>query len=244
MGFWSGLWAFFTTASSWSGADGIGERLAVQAELCVVVLVVVALVGGAVGFGLGHLGRGGLVVVNLANAARAVPSLALLTLLALEPSIGLRAGGLLTAAITLAALGIPPVLTNAYVGLRDVDADVREAARASGMTRLQRFWHVEVPLALPLALAGLRVAAVEVVATSTLAAYVTVNDLGEYIFSGLATQNSVETVGGALLVALLALAFDGVVVVLGGSMLPGPLRPGLARPRRGALRRRLLGSPG
>lgn len=246
MGFWSLLWAFFTTAASWSGDDGIVHRLVVQVELSAVVLAVSALVGVGIGFLLGHLGRGALLAVNSANAARAVPSLALLTLLAIWPAIGLRFGGLLTAGITLAALAVPPILTNAYVGMREVDPDVREAARASGMGGWQRFWQAEVPLALPLAVAGLRTAAVEVVATSTLAAYVTVNDLGEYIFAGLSTENSVETVAGALLVAALSLLADALVLGTSRPLVPAPLRPRLARGR--PLRKRpaegLVGSTG
>lgn len=244
MSFWSGLWAFFTTGANWSGSDGIATRVVVQVELCAAVLVVVAVIGCGVGFALGHFGRGGVVFLNAANAARAVPSLALLTLLAIYPPIGLKFNGMLTAGLTLAALGIPPVLTNAYTGMLEVDADVREAARASGMSRWQRFSRVEVPLALPLALAGMRVAAVEVVATSTLAAYVTVNDLGEYIFAGLATQNSVETVGGALLVAVLSLLADLLILGLGLLVLPEPLRTRLPRLRAKPVRARLLGSPG
>lgn len=230
MSFWSGLWAFFTTAANWSGADGIWARLVVQVELSAVVVAVAAVVGIGVGFTLGHFGRGGVVALNASNAARAIPSLALLTLLAIWPVVGLRNGGEAAAALTLIALALPPILTNAYVGMREVSPDVREAARASGMTRWQRLWRAEVPLALPLAVAGLRTAAVEVVATSTLAAYVTVNDLGEYIFAGLSTQNSVETVAGAILVALLSLLADLAVLGLSRLVIPEPLRnQGLSR---------------
>lgn len=246
MAFWSSLWSFLTTAANWSGADGIGHRLVVQVELSAIVLAVSAGFGMTAGFLLGYFRRGALLSVNAANAARAVPSLALLSLLAIWPAVGLRFGGLLTAGITLSALAIPPILTNAYVGMREVDPDVREAARASGMGRWQRFWQAEVPLALPLAVAGLRTAAVEVVATSTLAAYVTVNDLGEYIFAGLSTENSVETVAGALLVALLSLLADGLVLAASRAVIPAPLRPRTARGRLPGRRPagRLVGSGG
>lgn len=231
MGFWSSLWSFFTTASNWSGSDGIGDRLSLQVELSAIVLTVSGVIGIGLGFALGYFRRGSLVAVNAANAARAVPSLALLTLLAIWPVVGLRFGGMLTAGITLAALAIPPILTNAYVGMREVDPEVREAAIAAGMGPWQRFLRAEVPLALPLAVAGLRTAAVEVVATSTLAAYVTVNDLGEYIFSGLSTQNSVETVAGAVLVAVLSLLADALVLLASRAIVPIPLRPRLKSAR-------------
>lgn len=231
MGFWSSLWTFFTTASNWNGSDGIVDRLALQMELSVIVLAISGAIGIGLGFTLGYFRRGALVAVNAANAARAVPSLALLTLLAIWPVVGLRLGGMLTASITLTALAIPPILTNAYVGMREVDPDVREAALAVGMGRWQRFLRAEVPLALPFAIAGLRTAAVEVVATSTLAAYVTVNDLGEYIFAGLSTQNSTETVAGAVLVAVLSLLADASVLLISRAIVPAPLRPRLRNAR-------------
>ncbi|HUZ20627.1 MAG TPA: ABC transporter permease [Acidimicrobiales bacterium] len=240
MSFWSGLWQFFSTGSNWSGQDGIFVRLGNQVELSLTVVAAATLVGMGLGFYLGHTRRGGFVAVNAANSARAVPSIALLTILAIQPFPGLRFGGFLTAGITLGALAIPPILTNSYVGMREVDPDVREAARAMGMGGWQRFWRVEVPLALPLAVAGVRTAAVEVVATSTLAAYVTFNDLGEYIFAGLAQNDTVQTFSGALLVALLAGGTDLVLFGLYRLVTPGALvRSGAVRPEqsRGIVRR-------
>lgn len=256
MSFWSGLWSFFATGSSWTGSDGILQRVLLQVELSAAVVAGSGLLGVGIGFLLGHLGKGGFLAVNAANSARAVPSLALLTILAIQPFPGLQLGGALTAGITLTALAIPPILTNSYVGMRQVPPEVRESARAAGMSSWQRFWRAQVPLALPLALAGLRTAAVEVVATSTLAAYVTFNDLGEYIFAGLSTQDTVEVVAGALLVALLALLADLCVLALARLVLPVPLRRA-GRPSRAELRRMtrlardrsggeggLVGSPG
>ena len=142
-------------------------------------MIVTALVlGGGLGVVLGHTGRGGLVAVNAANAFRAVPTLALLTLLAIQPSISLKWNGFLAAWIALTMLAIPPILTNTYVGMREVDADVRDAAKAMGLTGLQVLRGVEAPLAIPFVMAGVRTASIEVVATSTLAAYVSYSDLG------------------------------------------------------------------
>jgi len=137
-----------------------------------------------------------------------------LTLLVTWPVISLKGSGFYASFLALVALAIPPILTNAYVAMRGVDAELIEAAKAVGMSSWQRFIRVEVPLAAPLAVAGVRTAAVEVVATSTLAAYVTFNDLGDFIFAGLATNDAVESFSGALLVAVLAgctdLAFLGL----------------------------------
>ncbi|MGA2036629.1 MAG: ABC transporter permease subunit [Acidimicrobiales bacterium] len=225
MQFLSHVAHFLTTASNWSGSDGILVRLGHQAELSAVGVLAAAVVGVGLGALLGHSGRGGFVVVNGANAARAVPSIALLTLLAIQPVFArLRAGGFLVSFIALFALAVPPVLTNAYVGVRNVDADVRSAACAMGMTGAQVLRRVELPLAAPLVMAGVRTAAVEVIATATLAAYVGFSDLGSYIFAGLATQNAVETFSGALLVAALALVTDLVLAAAGRTVTPAGVR--------------------
>jgi osmoprotectant transport system permease protein len=238
MHFLSQVFAFLTSRANWEGTDGALVRLGLQAELSAAVIAAAAVVGVAAGFALGFGARGGLIAVNAANAARAVPSVTLLTLLATLPAIGLTAGGFTTAFITLFALAVPPILTNSYVGMREVDADVIEAAKGVGMTGWQRFWQVEFRLALPLAVAGIRTAAVEVVATATLAAYVTFNDLGEFIFAGLSINNTVEAFAGAVLVALLAGFTDLLLLAAFRLAIPKPLRlqAGYARERsRGVL---------
>jgi osmoprotectant transport system permease protein len=223
--------SWFTTASNWKGSSGVPELLWHQSELSVAVVVGAIVIGGGIGLVLGHSGRGGLVAVNAANAARAVPSLALLTLFAIIPWISLRAGGFLAAFLALVILAIPPILTNTYVGMREVDADVREAAKAMGLTGGQVLRTVEFPLAMPFILAGVRTAAIEVVATSTLAAYVSFSDLGTPVIAGLNTNNTVEAFAGALLVALLAAV---VAIGLGAvqrAFTPTPLRrPGRVGP--------------
>ncbi|MGD0379299.1 MAG: ABC transporter permease subunit [Acidimicrobiales bacterium] len=219
---------WFTTAANWKGSTGIPELLWRQAELSLAVVVGALVIGGGIGLVLGHSGRGGLVAVNAANAARAVPSLALLTLFAIVPWISLKWGGFLAAFLALVVLAIPPILTNTYVGMREVDAEVRDAAKAMGLTGGQVLRTVELPLATPFLMAGVRTASIEVVATSTLAAYVSYSDLGTPVISGLNTNNTVEAFGGALLVALLA-----AVVALGLGAVQRVLTP-LPLRRRGA----------
>lgn len=216
--------SWLAQGTHWSGPNGIPTLVLSQIELSLAVVAAAVVVGGGAGVILGHFGRGALVAVNAANAARAVPTLALLTLFAIEPSISLTWGGFLAAFLALVILAIPPILTNAYVGMRQVDADVREAASAMGLTARQVILGVELPLALPFIATGVRVAAVEVVATSTLAAYVSYADLGTYVISGLDTNDTVEAFCGALLVAATAAL---VAVVLGRMqrlLTPVPLR--------------------
>jgi osmoprotectant transport system permease protein len=220
MGFLTEVAQWLTSSANWSGSDGIVVRAVSQVELSAAVIGASIVVGVGIGFALGHTGRGGFFAVNAANAARAVPSLALLTLLVTWPVISLKSDGFYASFLALVALAIPPILTNAYVAMRGVDAEVIEAAKAVGMSSWQRFIRVEVPLAAPLAVAGIRTAAVEVVATSTLAAYVTFNDLGDFIFAGLATNDAVESFSGALLVATLAGLTDLTFLCLYRLVLP------------------------
>jgi osmoprotectant transport system permease protein len=236
MGFFSQVVTYFTTRANWTGSSGIPELFYRQFILTAAVVGAAIVLGGGLGLVLGHTGRGGMVAVNAANAFRAVPTLALLTLLAIVPQISLKYGGFLAAFIALTALAIPPILTNTYVGIREVDADVTDASRAMGLTGFQVLTRVELPLGLPFILTGIRTAAVEVVATSTLAAYVSYQDLGTPVLAGLSSNNTVEAFCGSLLVGVLAAL---VAVVLGlvqragtpaalrktgrrGSLLPAP----------------------
>src|SRR6202167_3275482 len=218
---------WLTTSANWSGSTGVPELIWRQAELSLAVVSGAIVIGGGIGLVLGHTGRGGLVAVNAANAARAVPSLALLTLFAIVPWISLKWGGFLAAFLALVVLAIPPILTNTYVGIREVDAEVRDAAKAMGLTGGQVLRGVEMPLALSFMMAGIRTASIEVIATSTLAAYVSYSDLGTYVIAGLNSQDDVEAFSGAILVVVLA-----AVVAIGLSLVrravtPEPLR----RPR-------------
>lgn len=224
MGFFDRLFHWFTSSANWTGQSGIPLLFGRSLELSVVVVALALLLGGGLGLLLGHTGRGALIAVNAANAFRAVPTLALLTLLAIQPSIALRWDGFLASGIALTALAIPPILTNTYTGMREVDADVRDAAKAMGLRSSHVLWRVEAPLAVPFLMAGVRTAAIEVVATSTLAAYVGFSDLGTYVIAGLNSQNTVEAVSGALLVGVMAALVAGGLGLLGRALTPQPLR--------------------
>ncbi|HUC05811.1 MAG TPA: ABC transporter permease subunit [Acidimicrobiales bacterium] len=229
------LFDWFTSSANWSGTSGIPQLTFRSLELSVVVVGTALLLGGGLGITLGHRGRGGLIATNAANAFRAVPTLALLTLLAIQPSISLKWDGFLASWIALTVLAIPPILTNSFVGIREVDADVRDSARGLGLSGLQMLGRVELPLAVPFLMAGIRTAAIEVVATSTLAAYVSYSDLGNYVITGLDTQNTVLATAGAILVGLLAAVVAGVCTVLGRLASPRHLRGAARGPFQAAL---------
>jgi osmoprotectant transport system permease protein len=202
------------------------EHLAISAVAVLAAMVVALPIGTA----LGTSGRGGGAVVVLSNVSRAVPTLALLTLFAVSP-IGF---GNEATTIALAVFAVPPILTNTYVGFRGVDPDIREAARAMGMSRGQVIRRVEFALALPLMMTGIRTGAVQVVATAGLAALVGGGGLGRLVNLGFGQQNYGLIIAGAILFAVLALLTEAVLVGVSWAVTPGQKRlPFLSRRRLG-----------
>ncbi|WP_449061081.1 ABC transporter permease [Planomonospora algeriensis] len=212
---------FLGDPANWTGADGIPARLAEHLEFAGLSLLLAMAVAVPLGLWIGHTGRGALLVVLSANAARALPTLGLLVLIVLLMGVGT----IVPVLIPLVALAVPPILVNAYEGVRGVDPELRDAAYGMGLRGRQVLSGVLVPVALPLILLGLRTAAIQVVATATVAAYVGLGGLGRYVIDGLATQDYPRAVGGAVLVAGLALAVQGLFALLSRvSVSPGVSR--------------------
>jgi osmoprotectant transport system permease protein len=201
---------FFGNSANWSGPDGIPARLLEHIEFSVVALAFSMIIAIPLGLLIGHTRRGAVLVVVAANAARALPTLGLVVLIVLLVGVGTTWPVL----IPLVALAIPPILVNTYEGIRGVDEDLRDAAYGMGLRGGQVLMKVLVPVALPLILLGLRIAAIQVVATATVAAYVGLGGLGRYIIDGLATKDFPSTIGGAVLVALLALIVQVIFSLL------------------------------
>ncbi|WP_436774236.1 ABC transporter permease [Yinghuangia sp. YIM S09857] len=199
-------WDWLTDGANWSGSDGVWQRLLEHVLLTVGCLAVATAVALPVALWLGHIGKGGALAVNISNIGRAVPTFAVLALLGLSP-LGM---GTTTTVVALVLFAIPPILTNAYVGMRGVDREVVEASKGMGMSGPQTLWRVELPLALPLVVTGLRTSAVQVVATATLAALVAGGGLGRIVTAGFQLQDQGQVVAGAFLVAVLALVVEGV----------------------------------
>jgi osmoprotectant transport system permease protein len=218
----TGAWTWLTAGAHWSGPNGIPHRLGEHLYLTVACLLISCVIALPIALVLGHLGKGGALAVNISNVGRAVPTFAVLVLLVLSP---LGAHGNWPTIIALVLFAVPPLLTNAYVGMREVDRGVVEAARGMGMTGRQLLVRVEVPLALPLILSGVRSAAVQVVATVTLAALPGEGGLGRVITAGFANADTAEVVAGAFLVAVLALLVDLLFVVMARVLRPTRRRP-------------------
>ncbi|MEU7133169.1 ABC transporter permease [Streptomyces sp. NPDC046261] len=211
MGVVERTWQWLADAAHWSGTDGVWHRLGEHLFLTAVCLLISCAIALPVAVLLGHVGKGGALAVNISNVGRAVPTFAVLVLLLLSP---LGTHGSWPTVIALVLFAIPPLLTNAYVGMREVDRDMVEAARGMGMTGGQVIARVELPLAFPLILTGVRSAAVQVVATTTLAALPGGGGLGRIITAGFRLTDTAQVVAGALLVAVLALLVEGAFVVL------------------------------
>ena len=221
MSFFSYAWDWVTTSANWHGNDSIPHQLLAHLGYSGLSLLVAALIAVPAGVAIGH--RGGAVaniVINIANAGRSIPTLGLLTLLTVY--LGFSS---LTWLLPLVLLAIPPTLINAAEGVAGVDPGVRDAAAGVGMTTWQQILRVEVPIAMPLILLGLRTSAIFVVATATIAAYIGLGGLGRFIIDGLASNQYGPVAGGALLVVILAVLV--LVLFAGLTWLATP--PGLRK---------------
>ena len=217
------LWQWLGDPARWQGANGIPIRVWEHLGYSIGATLVATAIALPLAFWIGHTGRGGLLAVNIANVGRAVPTFGLI--LAAFVIFGLN---LIPVYIALVLMAIPPILTNGYVGIREVDPEVREAAEGMGMTGWQVLWRVEVPVALPLIMTGIRTSAVQVVATATLAAFVGLGGLGRFIIDGLAqgaqyspSARSMVIVGAAL-VAILAVATELLLDRVERALRPDP----------------------
>jgi osmoprotectant transport system permease protein len=204
--------AWFGDSDHWNGDGGVPTLLGQHALLTVVSMLMAAAIGLPVAFWLGHRRRGGTIAVNLSNIGRAIPILALLSLLSLGAfgtgTFGPFGRSGLATLVTLALFALPPIVTNTYTGMTEVDADMVEAARGMGMSEVEVLRRVELPLALPLVVSGLRLAFVQVWATATIAALVAGPGLGRIIVHGYESFQTAEVVAGSLIVAGVALALE------------------------------------
>ncbi|MGH2382704.1 MAG: ABC transporter permease [Candidatus Limnocylindria bacterium] len=203
--------AWFSDPANLFGADGLQGRLGEHLVLSVIPLLIAVAIALPVGAWIGHTGRAANLVINIANVGRAIPSLAILAVATMVlqsflVDIGLRqVSSEIATMIAMTALAIPPILTNAYVGIGEVDDDLVEAGRGMGMRESQVLREVELPVALPVILVGIRTAAVQVVATATLGAVFATGGLGRFIIDGIAQRRYDEVFAGAIVVAILSI---------------------------------------
>jgi osmoprotectant transport system permease protein len=227
-----GVVAWLTDPANWSGPDGIPTRFGEHVALSGISLAVGLAIALPLGLAIGHTRRWAGAVVAITNVGRAVPSVGILGIafvltLPLVAALDLRNIGTPAALIALIALAIPPIVVNAYVGVRDADPDVVEAARGMGMSERQVLGRVEIPLGQSVILAGVRTASIQVIATATLGAILSTGGLGRYIVDGFAQRDYPQMVSGALLVMVLVLASEAIFAVLQRRTMPPGLRTDL-----------------
>ena len=213
MNLFADTWRYLLDGGSWSGGGGLLARLGEQLLVSFTALGLAMAIGLPVALWLGHVGRGGFLAINISNVGRAVQTFALLALLVTLdwPGSGYfgpygRAG--LATLVALALFALPPLITNAYVAVREVPLEVRQAADGMGMSGAQKFWRVELPLSLPLVMSGVRLALVQVWATSTIAALVAGPGVGRIITEGFASNRYSQGMAGAVVVAAVALVLE------------------------------------
>jgi osmoprotectant transport system permease protein len=190
------------------GFDKSVELLVGHLEVSALALALALIVALPIGLYLGHRGKGELLAVGVGNAGRAIPELAAIALVATLIGVGIA-----NVAPVLAILGIPPILTNAFVGVRQVDRATVDAARGMGMGELEIIRKVELPMAVPTVMGGVRSAAIAIVATATIAPLAGVETLGDFILNR-NVYGEDGLLAGAILVALLALALEGSLALL------------------------------
>lgn len=215
--------AYIFAAGNWPGRSGLGNRILEHLQYTGVAVAVAALIAIPLGLAIGHTRRGSFLVVTAVNSLRALPTLGVLLL-----GVLLWGLGLLPPTVALTLLGVPPLLAGTYAGIANVDPTVVDAARAMGMTERRVLTRVEIPIALPLILGGLRTATLQIVATATVAAYASLGGLGRYLIDGIKVRQFYLALVGALMVTVLALLLDGLLAITVWASMPGTgrLRPG------------------
>jgi osmoprotectant transport system permease protein len=230
---------WFANPDNWSGPNGIPVRLVEHVAISTGSLIIAVAIGLPAGLMIGHTGRGANFAINLANLGRAIPSLAAIGIVvpftqAIDPDLGFS---LYPTVIGMVVLAVPPILVNAYAGVSQVDRDLVEAARGMGLRERQILAGVEIPVALPVIVGGIRSATVQVIATATLGAIYSLGGLGRFIVDGIAQRDDGQIFGGVVLVAGLALAAEGIFAIAQRQITPA----GLRKPPRGRSRLRFAG---
>jgi osmoprotectant transport system permease protein len=201
--------AWLAEPERWTGSTGITVRLAEHLQYTALVMAIAVAIAVPIGLYVGHTGRGRIVVVALAGALRALPTLGLLTLFVLLAGIGL-----MPPIWALVILTVPPLLAGTYAGISSVDRNVVDAARAMGMRELQILFRVEVPNGLQVMWGGFRTGVLQVIATVSVVAYINLGGLGRYLFDGLVLSDFPQMLGGSLLIAALAIAVDLLLALI------------------------------
>lgn len=200
---------WFGQTTTWTGPESIPTRTAEHLLYSFLALAIAALIAIPLGLHFGHARKGEIFVLTTANSIRALPTLGLLTLVVIAAGIGI-----LPPLVALVVLAVPPMLVNAFEGIRAVDPTIVDAARGVGMAGRSILWKVELPVALPFVLLGIRLAAIQVISAATIAAYVGLGGLGRFIFDGMGRRDFGQVAGGSLVIAIVAIFIEVAFIAL------------------------------
>lgn len=227
MNYFADAFAFIFTGQNWLGDEGIAARLGTHLAYTGISVLIGLLIAVPLGLAIGHTGRGRAFVITVTGGARALPTFGLLLFFVLIG--GLQLWPLI---VVLVILAVPPILAGVYSGMEAIDRQTIDAARAVGLSEWQILWHVEVPLALPLIVGGLRSGVLQVIATATVAGYVSLGALGRYLIEGLTLHKYTLVIVGAILVAALALIVDALFAIIQRLVVPRGVSRGATRPTK------------
>jgi osmoprotectant transport system permease protein len=224
--------AWLTNPAQWDGQFGIPNRLLEHVLIATISLAIALLIALPAGLAIGHTGRGAGLAAGLANLGRSLPSLAVIAIaipvtVLVDPVLG---GAFLPTVVAMVVLAVPPILVNAYTGIAEVDRDLVEAGRGLGMRERQILAGIELPVALPVVLGGIRSAAVQIVATATLGAIFGWGGLGRFLVDGIAQKDDGQVFGGVVLVGGLAIATEFAIGLLQRLARSPGLEGGAGRP--------------
>jgi osmoprotectant transport system permease protein len=209
MNIFTGVYLWFSHAENWLGENGILIRLAEHIYYVSLSLAIACAIALPLGVLMANYRKGANVAIGVFNLGRALPSLGIVILAIMV--IGYETS---TVIIALVTMSIPPILTNTYVGINQVDSSLKHAAKSMGMRRGQMFMQLELPLAFPLIFSGFRSALVQLIATATIAAYAGFGGLGRFLIDGLGRNDTPQIIGGALVVSALAIASEWVCSII------------------------------
>lgn len=217
---------WLTDPAHWTGPNGIPARLGEHVALSGASLLIAIAIALPLGLWIGHTGRGTRIALNSANVWRALPSLAIIAIVlpitaAIDPQAGFK---IYPTAVAMVVLAVPPILVNAFAGISGVDRDLVEAGRGQGMSESQVLTEIELPLAVPVIVNGIRSGAIQIVATATLGAVFGFGALGRYLVDGVAQNDTGQIFGGVVLVAGLVILTELAFAVLQRALTPRPFR--------------------
>jgi osmoprotectant transport system permease protein len=222
--FFAQAFAYIVDPMHWTGSNAIGTRILEHLAYTGLAMIIALAIAVPLGLFIGHTGRGRNFVIAVTSAARAIPTFGLVLFIILFAGLGLW-----PLVVVLVVLAIPPVLAGVYSGLESIDRETIDAARALGMSEWQILGRVELPLALPLIVGGIRSGTLQVIATATIAGYIGLGGLGRYLIEGLALHKYELAVVGAILVTALALVVDGALVIVQRLVVPRGVSRGATR---------------